>query len=225
MVRTDRMVTTVPDATNLISAFSEDHVERLTGLSKTQLRYWDRTGFFVPSYADANRRAAFSRLYSFTDLLALRTLSVLRNQYGVPLQHLRRVSERLSHLEAGRWTATTLYVLNKKVIFHEAGTARPREIVSGQFVAPFALSQVVAATRKDVDRLRERPQALVGHVQKSRFVNHNAAVVAGTRIPTAAVRRFAEAGYSVPQIIAEYPDLTEADVRAALDYEGVGAAA
>ena len=151
--------------------------------------------------------------------------ALLRNQYAVPLQHLRKVSERLNHLEAGRWTATTLYVLNKKVIFHEAGTVRPREIVSGQYVAPFALSQVVAATRKDVDGLRERPEASVGHVRKSRFVNHNAAVVAGTRIPTAAVRRFAEAGYSVPQIIAEYPDLTEADIRASLDYEGVSVAA
>ena len=30
---------------SIIAAFSEEQVERLTGLSKTQLRYWDRTGF------------------------------------------------------------------------------------------------------------------------------------------------------------------------------------
>ena len=36
---------------NVIAAFSEEHVSRLTGLSKTQLRYWDQTGFFTPSYS------------------------------------------------------------------------------------------------------------------------------------------------------------------------------
>ena len=81
------------DAGNLIRAFSEDHVERLTGISKGQLRYWDRTGFFVPAFAHGNRRAAFSRVYSFKDVAALRVLNVLRNQYAVPLQHLRKVAE------------------------------------------------------------------------------------------------------------------------------------
>ena len=37
MVRTD----------NIVRAFGEDHVVRLTGLSRGQLRAWDRSGFFV----------------------------------------------------------------------------------------------------------------------------------------------------------------------------------
>ena len=75
-------------ADGLISAFSEEQVGRLTGLSRTQLRYWDRTGSFVPYHGDADRRAALSRVYSFTVVLALRALSSLRSQYSVPLQHL-----------------------------------------------------------------------------------------------------------------------------------------
>jgi DNA-binding transcriptional MerR regulator len=214
----------VSHSANFIAAFSEEHVERLTGLSKTQLRYWDRTGFFLPSYADDNRRSPYSRIYSFSDLLALRTLGVLRKQYSVPLQHLRKVAERLSHLESRLWTATSLYVVDKKVIFHEQGTKLPREIVSGQFLVPIELQKVVIATQKDVSKLRERRGSQIGVVERSRSVNRNAPVVAGTRIPIAAIRRFKEAGYTVSQIIAEYPDLKPKDVEAALSH-GARAAA
>ncbi len=44
-------------------------------------------------------------------------------------------------------------------------------------------------------------------------------VLAGTRIPTGAIRRFAEAGYTVNQILREYPSLTREDVAAALAHE------
>ena len=54
---------------NAIAAFSEEHATRLTGVTKSQLRYWDRTNFFVPSYAEENRRVVFSRVYSFKDIL------------------------------------------------------------------------------------------------------------------------------------------------------------
>jgi len=50
-------------------------------------------------------------------------------------------------------------------------------------------------------------------------------MVAGTRIPTRAIRNFKEAGYTVDQIIAEYPDLTPRDVEAALKHEEANAAA
>ena len=75
-------------------------MERLTGTTKSQLRYWDRTGFFAPAFGDENRRVAFSRIYSFRDIAALGVLNVLRNQHSIPLQQLRKVAERLSHLEA-----------------------------------------------------------------------------------------------------------------------------
>src|SRR6516162_5901861 len=115
-------------ARRIIAAFSEDQVERLSGLTKAQLRYWDRTGFFQLKYADENRQFAYSRLYSFKDLVGLRVLGILRNRYRVPLQHLRKVAEKLSHLADDRWTHTTLYVLKKKVVFHEPRTELPREV-------------------------------------------------------------------------------------------------
>ncbi|MBB4065748.1 MerR family transcriptional regulator [Gellertiella hungarica] len=101
----------------VISAFTEDQVSRLTGLSIHRLRYWDRTSFFCPSLAADNRRLAFSRVYSFTDVAALRVLNVLINQYNVPVSHLRKVSAKLGRMDNGAWHRITLYVLNRKVVF------------------------------------------------------------------------------------------------------------
>jgi uncharacterized protein (DUF433 family) len=78
---------------------------------------------------------------------------------------------------------------------------------------------VLVDTRNNVAKMTERDKALVGHVERSRFINHNAPVIAGTRIPVTAIKRFAAAGYTHEQIIKEYPDLTEEDVKAALAYD------
>jgi DNA-binding transcriptional MerR regulator len=208
-----------PDLRNVVAAFSEEQVERLTGLTKAQLRYWDNTGFFRPKYADENRRFAYSRLYSFKDVVALKTIGVLRNRHDVPLQHLRKVADKLSHLKDDRWTGTKLYVLNKKVIFHEPGTGLPREIVSGQYVIGLLLKTIISDTKKAIEKMHRRDPKKIGRVERSRFVSHNAWVVGGTRIPTSAIRNFKEAGYTVEQIIAEYPDLTPRDIKAALLHE------
>lgn len=211
---------------NIIAAFSEDHVERLTGLSKRQLRYWDRTGFFAPSHADEDRRSVFSRIYSFKDIVGLRTLAKLRNEHEVPLQHLRQVAEALSHLADDLWTTTTLYVLNKRVLLDEDGEGRLREAVSGQYVMSIPLQLIISDTKKDIEELKRRPAEDFGRIVRSKHVNRNAWVVAGTRIPTAAIRQFHEAGYSTEQIIKEYPDLTEEDIKSALAHEEkLGAAA
>jgi DNA-binding transcriptional MerR regulator len=203
----------------IIQAFSEESVKRLTGLTSSQLRYWDKTGFFAPQYADPNRRVAFSRIYSFRDLVALRTLSVLRNQHNVPLQHLRKVANTLSHMGYDLWTKQTLYVLNKKVVFHEDNTDLPREVLTGQYVIGAVLKTIISDMTRDVERMRKRDPEKIGRIERSRSVNRNAWVVGGTRIPTAAIRRYKEAGYTDDQIIGEYPDLTPTDIRAAMLHE------
>ena len=81
------------EITSVIAAFSEASVERLTGLTSAQLRYWDKTGFFAPTYADDDRRTPYSRIYSFKDVVGLRTLGLLRRQHNVSLQHLRQVAK------------------------------------------------------------------------------------------------------------------------------------
>ncbi len=40
------------EETNILEAFTEDQVVQLTGISKRQLRHWDRTDFFKPRYTE-----------------------------------------------------------------------------------------------------------------------------------------------------------------------------
>jgi DNA-binding transcriptional MerR regulator len=204
---------------NIVAAFSEEQVERLTGLTKAQLRYWDSTGFFAPKFVDENRRRVYSRLYSFKDVVALRTLGILRNEHHVPLQHLRKVALKLSYLADSLWTKTKLYVWNRKVIFHEPGTDLPREVVSGQYIIGIVLKTIISDAKRDVEKIQRRDPKKIGQVERSRYINRNQWVVGGTRIPTATIRHFKEAGYTAAQIIAEYPDLKPRDIRAALFHE------
>ena len=201
----------------VVAAFSEEQTSRLTGISASQLRYWDSQGFYKPNYAEKNRRVAFSRVYSFMDVVSLRVLNVLRNQFGVSLQHLREVKAKLADEQS--WVGTRLWVVKKKVVWQEPGTDLPQEVLSGQYIVPVVLQEILVDTQTNVAKLNRRDKAKIGLVERSRFINHNAPVVAGTRIPVEAIKQFAAAGYSHKQIIKEYPDLTEKDVKAALAYD------
>src|SRR5438105_787552 len=98
----------VPDAPKaVISAFTEDQVHRLTGISQRQLRYWASDGFFVPSLTPDPEFKSL-RMYSFRDLVCLKVLNALRNESKIPLGHLRDVKDRLAHLGEDMWAKTTL---------------------------------------------------------------------------------------------------------------------
>ena len=206
------------EITNIVSAFTEEHAAYLTGISVSQLRYWDRTKFFVPTLADDNRRQPFSRIYSFRDLICLKVLNVLRNEVRCSLPHLREVKEKLAHLGDDMWAKTTLYVLNRKVIFDNPETRLREEIVSGQGVLQIPLEVVRGNMEKAVRELWKRDDATIGKIQKRRGVASNNAVIAGTRIRVNAIKAFYDAGYTINQIREQYPSLTEADIQAALNY-------
>jgi DNA-binding transcriptional MerR regulator len=203
---------------NVLRVFTEDHVTRLTGLSTRQLRSWDRAGFFAPDFAYEDRRTPYSRVYSFRDVVGLRTIAVLRNRYRVSLEELKRVAEELVRRGYEHWAEMKLYVVNREVHFQRPGTDEVEGVWDRQ-LAMIGVIDVMEDVAKRADELRERSEEKVGQVEQHRFVARNAWVVAGTRIPTATIRRYSEAGYSVDDILREYPSLTEADVEAALAHE------
>lgn len=207
------------DIGNVVAAFSEEQVERITGLSKSRLRYWARTDFFTPSFVDDDPRLPFSRFYSFKDIVALRTLEMLRVQNDVPLQHLRKVADKLSHLKDELWTKTTLYVVNRRVVIVSPETDTPQEVVSGQYLLGIPLRRVIKDTKSDIVHLTSRSRSAVGRITRTRGINRNGWVIEGTRIPVAAVKRLHEDGFDIKSIIAEYPDLTPEDVEAALNHK------
>jgi uncharacterized protein (DUF433 family) len=203
-----------------ICAFSAEQVIRLTGLSKSQLRYWDRTEFFRPRFAFEDRRSPFSRIYSFRDVVGLRTLGILRNQHNVPLQYLRKVAGELEKYAENPWSEIVLYVRGKEVVFLEPKSGRPRTALKGQYEADIPLKRVAHDVLAETERLRERAPSSIGQIQRHRHIQHNATVIAGTRIPTKAIMRYREAGFSMGDILKEYPLLKKRDVEAAVAYEG-----
>ena len=202
-----------------IMAFTAEQVRRLTGLSLRQLHYWDKTGFYVPQSADEERHGPYSRFYSFRDLVGLRTIAMLRNQYRMPLHELRKVGAWLSERFGDPWSSLTFYVAGRRVFFDDPETGvRMAGKPLGQMVMPVKMERIAQETEA-VDQLRERRPEDIVRVVQQRQVMGNVPVLAGTRIPTTAVLSFHEAGYDTEAIIREYPRLTPEDVRAAIAYE------
>jgi uncharacterized protein (DUF433 family) len=206
------------DENKILMAFTVEQAAKLSGLSRGQLASWDRSGFFLPSFADDNRRRSFSRVYTFRDVACLRVLHVLRNESRVSLQELRAVKDKLSHLGDDLWSKTTLYVLNRRVIIDNPDNQNKEEVVSGQGIVNIPLKVVTGQLQKEVEDLKKRDQASVGRIVSERGIAQNKPTVAGTRISVETIKAFDAAGYSVEQIIKEYPSLTPADIEAALQF-------
>jgi uncharacterized protein (DUF433 family) len=199
-------------------AFTADQVCRLTGLSARQLAYWDEKDFFPPEHF-GDRRTRFGRIYSFRDVVGLRVLAQLREK--VSLQHLRLLGQWLKiNLDEKPWSGLKFYVMGKQVLFRDprTDTVTSRN-PPGQHVFEVTISDIEDDVKARLVRLRTRQPEQIGKITKSRNILHRKPIIAGTRIPTEAIWDFAEAGYGVPEIIREYPDLKPEDVKTAIAYE------
>jgi len=201
-------------------AFTVDQARRLTGLTERQLRYWDNLGFFSPEYADKERHHAYSRLYSFRDVVGLRTIAILIDDYRVPTGQLRAVGAWLHQYHETPWSSLRFYVGGGRVHFDDPETeARMSTNPQGQLVFPIEMDAIAASVRNNIENVRARPAEKIGRIERTRNVVHNAPVIAGTRVTTEAIWSFHEAGYATSGILQEYPQLQDEDVRAAIDYE------
>ena len=209
----------IPSQTLVIAGFTDDQAVRLAGVSGRQLRYWASDGFFIPSIeVPVGEDDARMRLYSFRDLVCLKILNTLRNEANIPLQQLRQVKERLSHLGEDMWLKTTLYILGRRVVFHNEDTREREDAISGQGVLQIPLLVVTGNMEEAVRAFRQRPETALGRIDTKRSGPKHP-VVAGTRIPVQTIQDFGEAGYTVEEIAKQYPSLTEADIRAALSHK------
>lgn len=89
-----------------MQSFSSKQASELARVTYKQLLYWDATGLVTPSVAEARGKGS-ARAYAFRDLVALRTLSQLRQQ-GVSLQKCRLVAAFLRDAKAIESTADAL---------------------------------------------------------------------------------------------------------------------
>jgi DNA-binding transcriptional MerR regulator len=209
-------------------AFTADHVACLTGLSHRQLRYWSDTDFFAPRRFLIGRGRPAGLIYSFRDVVALRTIAILRNEHRVPLQELRRVGEWLSKFHQTPWSGLRFYVAGKNAFFEDPQTGKPfstRPLGQGalsvdlQGAVPVDLEQIARELQIAAWRLRDRQPEQIGKFERHRQVVQNAQVIAGTRVPTAAIWNLHRAGFEDNAIIREYPRLKPEDIKAAIEYE------
>jgi uncharacterized protein (DUF433 family) len=192
----------------------------LSGATVGQLKYWrarrgDRGPLLAPEYRDGH-----THLYSFRDLIALRTFVYLRG--GTSLQKIRRAAQSLEHLgDREHLSAYELHVLGDTIVWVDPrGGERGRRyvdlvkqpgqerlsVVMEQILDPFRTETgKVLALRSPFPRIRVDPEILGGFP-----------VVAGTRVPYDLVAGLIRDGVPAGEVRAFYPSV---DAAAALDAE------
>jgi uncharacterized protein (DUF433 family) len=208
----------------VLFAFTVEHAARVTGVSVRRIRYWDRTGVLSPSLSDdSSHRHAYNRIYSFRDVVGIKTLGILRDTFELPLQKLRMVGIYLKQRSDAPWSELRFHVIgrgrNADILFRDPSTRRLESATRpGQSVL-FEIEPIAHDVEREAGKLTQRDPEQIGKIVRNRYVLSNKPVLAGTRVPTVAVWEFHEAGYSVDQIIRQYPRLTPIDVSDAIAYE------
>jgi DNA-binding transcriptional MerR regulator len=140
-----------------MEGFTAKQVVTLTGVPYKRLDSWANSGFLMPSIAEAYGTGS-RRLYSFQDLVALRTAKILRDA-GISLQGLRRVMQFLrdAHGVEQPLVQTRLIVAGDDVlmvqsdgdlmsVLHHPGQHVLRVVVD--------LGRLVQALREEIAKLR-----------------------------------------------------------------------
>jgi len=200
-----------------IRAFSLETTARVTGLSESLLRRWDRRGFFSPSYGDPDRGDVYQQIYSYTDLRALRTIAMLREK-GVPQRQLQTIRDLyFSRGSNDDWLNRRFWVIGRKVYLeHEDVLIAGKP--AGQQASPYILDLDIVATEVDqkiISIFERRPEDF-GKFESQRNILGGTPVFAGTRTPVRSIKTLLERGTSVDQVLEEFPRLTPLDIEAAL---------
>jgi uncharacterized protein (DUF433 family) len=128
-------------------------------------------------------------------------------------------SVRLTGLSAAGLRALARKGVVSPSVHGRARLYRVSDIVaarSARVRPPIDGSIVTDDLERDIISIRQRRADDIGRIGTNA---HGRPVIAGTRVPVAALRDFHAAGYGIPEILAQYPSLEEADVIAALSWE------
>lgn len=122
----------------LISGFSAGEVQKLTGLTYRQLDHWARTEFIEPSTIEKIGLKT-RRLYSFTDILAIRTAMQLLDA-GIPLQRLRKAVNKLQkELPKKEALHSLVWLTDGEKLFILESRDIVREVISGKYIFAFTI--------------------------------------------------------------------------------------
>ncbi len=204
--------------TDPVVLFDERQTARLAGVTVGRLRSWHRTRLFSPQNRRTNPEADVP-LYDFRDLVGLRVMVKLRRDNHLSLQCLRAITAHLRKWADQPWGRLTLHLAGTELVFEDPITGILTSACPlGQTVHPqiVRLKEIADDTRQAIIEYRQRKPGKIG---RSRNVQRNKSVIAGTRITTATIWSLYKEGFSSQQIRREFPSLSEQDVSAAIAHE------
>lgn len=202
-------------------AYTTDQAAHVTRVPASLLREWEDEDIVRPRSIYLDRRGERYALYEFEHLVDVSALWWLRGQRQVMPTALKTVMRALAAFRPDAWTTMAIEA-PETLIVSGAGmeTRIPLSIdVSGQTAAIVRREDIEWTCEHRTTQLLERTPDQIGRVERNQDVRNGQPVLAGTRIPTVAVQEFSDAGYSVAELLDQYPRLTPADVEAALAFE------
>jgi uncharacterized protein (DUF433 family) len=205
-----------------LGAYTADRAAALSGVPRSTIHWWARERILVPSVS-----ATKQRLWSFGDLMGLRTIYWLRQrkttESGVDIpatsmDAVRAALASLANLEMPLWRDDHPMVLvnGEGRVYLE--TPDGMQTVEGQIglgevldlIAPFSTTE--GARGPDLHHPRPELRIVPGKLSGSPHI-------AGTRVETRAIAALFNDGYDARQVAGLYPYLSAQQIAQALDLE------
>ncbi len=205
-------------------AYTAERAVALSGVPKSTVHYWARQGILVPSVSPVR-----VRLWSYSDLLALRTIYWLRQTKHDPsgrevpptaMRAVRRALREIAALKLGLWSegSAPRVAVDRAggiVIEYDGGAQRlgGQSILDADMLdllAPFASREGLHGP--DLSTPRPRLRIVPGKLGGSPHIVH-------TRLESQALGALAEGGLGPAKIYRLYPDVEPAAIEDALDLE------
>lgn len=178
---------------------------RIGQISAGQARAWARDGILVPSVVYNRNPHRHVFVYSPDDVVALRTIALLRREFHIPLNSATVAAGLIQSRTARPWSTLRLYVRDRHVEITAGHSPSDDDIVVE--IAPIA-----EAVEREIAELARRTPENIGKIEQRRGVMGGQPVVKGTRVPVSTVVSLAAAGWDTEQIVRAYPLLVPEDV-------------
>jgi uncharacterized protein (DUF433 family) len=204
-------------------AYTAERAAALAGVPKSTIYYWARRGHLIPSVSQR------PLLWSYTDLLALRTIYWLRQpkkafDREVPatsMPKVKRALEQIRALDLGLFEEDRPIVAvtsQGDIAINANANALPLRLSDGQYLNP-DLVDIVGPFEglegaKGPDLLWPRPTVQILPRKIS-----GAPHIAGTRLPTQSIYALKDRGFSLEQLARIYPFASTDSLQDSIDLE------
>jgi len=200
----------------------------LSGATIDQLAYWRRHTPSHPPLLEPHAKRSGRYLYSWADVIALRSIVYLRQDKSLP--RIRRAVQTLVQLEEPQWKHLSRYKLastgDSIVVVTPKGEILDVDKRPGTILDEVLMRDVLGVFHTDDGRRVPSLPRPRDHLSVDPGVLGGYPVVAGTRVPYDVVASLADEGYAEADIIELYPSVKPGTVDDARAFaEEVAAAA